>query len=104
MLTLGDASVAARFLDNLLDKMNIASVHLGTSCLECTVVLTTGEVLMYKLRVGGIQVEKPYREAKDEEIVILEHLSGTQRTRFDPYLILAPRRGPVIACAPCDIG
>jgi syntaxin-binding protein 5 len=103
-LTLGDTSVATRFPPNFVHKMNITSVQLGTSCLECTVVLTTGELLTYKLRVGGIQVEKSYREAEDKEILILEHLSRTERRRFDPYLMLAPCRGPITACAPSDIG
>jgi hypothetical protein len=97
-----DPSIAGRFPPDFLHSTRIASVHLSTEALECHVVLTMGEVVVYRLRSG--ETSKAYRHAEDKELTILEHIPRMNSAQFNPYLMLALGRGPVVAYATSDIG
>jgi syntaxin-binding protein 5 len=104
MSVLADASVATRLPTNFFEISRISSVRLAAESLECMITLTTGEVVVYKLTSGQDTKTRPYREAEDKELIVLEHIPRLNTTRFNPYLILASDRGPAVACDLCDVG
>lgn len=53
-------------------------------------------------RLSGPRHPALYRKASDEELIVLEHVPSHRG--YSPYLMLAPGRGPVDACAASDIG
>lgn len=81
----------------------VASVHLATESLECAVVFKTGEVVMYRLD-SSPQSDATFREAEDQELVIVEHVPRHKNRKYHPYFFLAPSLGPVSTCALSDIG
>ncbi|RDB29510.1 Uncharacterized protein C1F3.03 [Hypsizygus marmoreus] len=95
-----DAFVTRRISPAYLDHARIESVHFAAEALETVAVMKTGEVLVYRL--SGPRQSTRYRESSDEELIVLDHVPSQRG--FSPYLMLAPGRGPVEACALSDIG
>ncbi|KAG5732833.1 hypothetical protein E4T56_gene2783 [Termitomyces sp. T112] len=95
-----DSSVSSRTSPELLEYTRINSVYFATEALETTVVLTTGEIILYQL--SGPRKSGTQRASRDKELIILEHIPSYRS--FSPYLMLSPELGPTEACAISDIG
>ncbi|KAG6813211.1 hypothetical protein H0H92_013098 [Tricholoma furcatifolium] len=94
-----DAVVVSRTSPMLTEHARIDSVYFATEALEVTVVLTSGEVILYRL--SGPRRSTTHREAADQELVVLDHISSDKG--FSPYLMLSPGLGPAEACAVSDM-
>ncbi|KAL0951628.1 hypothetical protein HGRIS_008309 [Hohenbuehelia grisea] len=81
----------------------IESVQLAPESLECIVGLQSGELLIYRPKAESHQLAL-FRQAADEDVVILSHVPTPEHVKYHPYLMLAPRKGPFTAYAICDIG
>ncbi|KAF9502306.1 hypothetical protein BDN71DRAFT_1437870 [Pleurotus eryngii] len=98
-----DPAVASR--SKFASPPRIDSIYLTSESLECLVTLHSGELFVYKPKPDEFEFEKPLlREAKDEEIVILSHISTGTSAKYAPNFMLSPGRGLLTAYAICDIG
>ncbi|KAF5385371.1 hypothetical protein D9615_001225 [Tricholomella constricta] len=95
-----DSVVLGRTSSTLIDHARIEFVHFATEALETTVVLQSGEVILYRL--SGPRNVSSYRDLPDEELIILSHIPNYRG--FSPYFMLNPKKGPSEACAVSDIG
>jgi syntaxin-binding protein 5 len=98
---LGAPLVASRISSS--GGSRIAAVHIARESLECAVLLQTGETFIYRCD-SGLGVHSPAKEASDEELLILEHITTSPHRRFRPFLMLAPNNGSISAFALSDIG
>lgn len=94
--------MSKRVSPTFFEQARIDFVHFATEALETAVIFKTGEAVVY--RMSGPKEAALHREAADEELVILEHVSKHHHNRFSPYFMLLPRRGAAEACALSDIG
>ncbi|ORX37991.1 lethal giant larvae like, C-terminal-domain-containing protein [Kockovaella imperatae] len=106
-------------------KVRIASVHLAREALECTITMTTGEVIVTKFQDGDENAgdtedlnddeERGYfprmnlpdsaeEEGYVEEITEIGHLAKTSMDGFRPVAIITLKRGEARKCAVSDIG
>ncbi|KAG6842463.1 hypothetical protein C0991_007593 [Blastosporella zonata] len=85
---------------SLMERARIDTVYFATEALETTILLTSGEVILYRL--SGPQQPAAHRESQDKDLVILDHIPSQKG--FSPYLMLDPSLGPAEACAVSDIG
>jgi syntaxin-binding protein 5 len=100
---LTDAAVTMHTSPSFISKPEISSVHLAGESLECAVVFKTGELALYRL--GSVApADMIYREAEDQELIIVEHIPVPNNQRYHPYFILTPGLGRVTTCALSDIG
>jgi syntaxin-binding protein 5 len=97
-----DPSVSKRTSATFFEQARIDFVRFATESLETAVVFKTGEVVVY--RMSGPKDPALFREAADEELVILEHVPKPRNRRFSSYFMLLPRRGPAESCVLSDIG
>ncbi|KAF9469810.1 lethal giant larvae like, C-terminal-domain-containing protein [Collybia nuda] len=97
-----EPSVSKWTSPSFFEQACIDFVQVATESLETAVVFKTGEVALYRL--SGSNDAAYYREAADEDLIILEHVSKYRNARFSPYFMLSPRRGAVETCALSDIG
>ncbi|KAG6919011.1 hypothetical protein DXG01_009721 [Tephrocybe rancida] len=95
-----DSTVISRTSPALMEHTRIDNVYFAAEALETTVLLATGEVILYRL--SGPRKPSTHRDASDEELIILDHVPSQRG--FSPYLMLAPTLGPAEACAVSDIG
>ncbi|KAG6879569.1 hypothetical protein C0992_001396 [Termitomyces sp. T32_za158] len=83
-----------------MDHIRIDSVRFSIEALEAIVVLTTGEVILYRL--SGPRKPGTHKDVLDKELVVLEHIPSYRG--FSPFLMLSPELGPTEAYAVSDIG
>ncbi|KAG7452249.1 WD40 containing snare-dependent exocytosis protein [Guyanagaster necrorhizus] len=83
--------------------LSIQSVLFSSESLESAVVMSTGNVLVFRLKDEQDNLP-PYRECEDRELTYLEHLGVSTGYKYAPYIILSPTKGPTTACAISDIG
>ncbi|GLB35825.1 putative lethal giant larvae(Lgl) like, C-terminal [Lyophyllum shimeji] len=95
-----DAVVAERTSPTLIDHARIDSVYFATEALEATVVLQSGEVIIYRL--SGPRPATARRDSSDPELILLGHVPS--RRGFSPYFLFGPGRGHSEACAISDLG
>lgn len=122
----------ARLWETDRSKVVIRSVHLAREALECTVTMTTGEIIVFKFAQGKtsgrgneddleeLDVESPSdgyfppqgvsvpETSGDggwvEEVLEIGHIARLKVDGFKPVAIFTPKRGEVIQCAVSDIG
>lgn len=97
-----EPSVSKQASPTFFDQARIDFVQFATEALEIAIIFKTGETVVY--RMSGPKEAALYREAADEDLVILEHMPKHQHNRLSPYFMLSPRRGGAEACALSDIG
>ncbi|KAG6829267.1 hypothetical protein H0H87_012084 [Tephrocybe sp. NHM501043] len=95
-----DPIVANRTSPTLIKYTQVDAVYFAIEALETTVLLNTGEIILYRL--SGPRHPSAHRDAPDAELIILDHISSDRG--FSPYLMLVPGLGPAEACAVSDIG
>lgn len=84
-------------------NVGVKSVYFASESLECAIVLENGDVAVYRFKPEPDN-PKPYKEASDAELLILEHVISPIDLKFSPYFLLTSGKGPVSACAISDIG
>ena len=99
---LADSSVVAHTSPSFISKASISSFYLAGESLECAVVFESGELALYRL--SPVKTDVVYREAEDEELIIVEHIPVPNSQRYHPYFMLVPGLGATTACALSDIG
>ncbi|KAK0466348.1 WD40 containing snare-dependent exocytosis protein [Desarmillaria tabescens] len=102
-LLLLDPLVSKQISTTTAAPLSIQSILFSSESLEPAIVLSTGNVLVFRLQ-DGQRNAPPYRECEDRELTCLEHLSISAGYKYAPYAILSPNKGPVTACAISDIG
>ncbi|KAK0500667.1 WD40 containing snare-dependent exocytosis protein [Armillaria luteobubalina] len=102
-LLLLDPLISMQISTTTTAPLSIQSVLFASESLESAIVLSTGNVLVFRLRDGPHNVP-PYRECEDRELTCLEHLGVSASYKYAPYVILSPSKGPATACAISDIG
>lgn len=97
---LSDESVLPRCSPEALQEGSIQKVFLSTESLECSIILKTGEIFIYRL-----DSKDEYTNAvPDKELVSLTHIPTTPHIRYRPFLMVTSERGPVMTFASADIG
>ncbi|KZT30972.1 hypothetical protein NEOLEDRAFT_1083589 [Neolentinus lepideus HHB14362 ss-1] len=104
LFMLADPSLSTVFPPGSLNQLKISAVAFATESLECYIILRTGEILVYRFDSDSGSTKGLSGKLVDEELISLEHIAAPLRQRFHPYLVLAAKKGPVVACAPSDIG
>ncbi len=102
-LLLLDPLVSMQISTTTAIPLSIQSVLFSSESLESAIVLSTGNVLVFRLQDGQHDVPL-YRECEDRELTCLEHLGVSAGYKYAPYFILSPSKGSVTACAISDIG
>ncbi|KIY73582.1 hypothetical protein CYLTODRAFT_365694 [Cylindrobasidium torrendii FP15055 ss-10] len=100
---LSDPSVASRVLPTSSIPVGIHSVHFASESLDVAVVLTTGDLLFYRLSQDQRRLNIQ-RDLDDNAYVSLEHLNFTPSSRYIPACLFSPVQGQVTAFALSDIG
>ncbi|KAI0308267.1 lethal giant larvae like, C-terminal-domain-containing protein [Multifurca ochricompacta] len=96
----GSPEVAAHLPSNFADRTRIDDVQLAVESLEIALVLSGGEVLVYRI---ADRQSVTARQLPDKHLVSLEHVPVTDGLRFQPYF-LVKSEGPVTAFAMSDVG
>lgn len=99
---LADASVASHVPDEVVAVTHIVSTHLATQSLECAVVLSGGEVAVFRL--GAPEDSGVLKALDDPELISTAHILPDPNRRFHPLFLLIAGRGPVSALGISDIG
>ncbi|KAF8506641.1 lethal giant larvae like, C-terminal-domain-containing protein [Russula emetica] len=96
----GLPEIAAHLSSGFGEKARIIDVHLAVESLEVGLVVSGGEVLVYRMvdRQGVTA-----RQLPDERLVSLEHVPVADDLRFKPYFLITAE-SPVIAFAISDVG
>lgn len=81
----------------------ISNVYFAIESLDCTVVLETGHVVVFRLKQSG-SGSTSRQESSDPELVLIDHIPQPSYHRYSPYCLLLPRTGSVATCALADIG
>ncbi|KZP28851.1 hypothetical protein FIBSPDRAFT_816652 [Athelia psychrophila] len=81
-------------------KVSISLVRIGAASLDCAVVLSTGELIMYQFTDRTHQGK--HRPPESDELLILEHVPRLKSARYHPYFMLAAGLGTITACELCD--
>ena len=84
------------------DEAAIQSVQLTSETLECGVTLRSGHVVVYAYGEGAREASHQVH-SNDEELVLLDHLSGKIKT-FHPRLLIDNKFGSVSVCEISNIG
>ncbi|KAH9044417.1 lethal giant larvae like, C-terminal-domain-containing protein [Lactarius pseudohatsudake] len=97
---IGSPEIVAHGLASTAGQARIDDVQLATESLEVALVLSGGEVLLYKMtdRQGAVA-----RELLDKQLVSLEHVPVAEDLRFKPYFLIKAE-GPVTAFSISDVG
>ncbi|EPQ60284.1 hypothetical protein GLOTRDRAFT_134996 [Gloeophyllum trabeum ATCC 11539] len=104
LFALSDPSLLTHFPPEFSAQVKVRSVVLAPESLECYIILRLGEVLVYRFGPGNSDIQAPPMTLPDAELVSLRHISAPLQQKFHPYLLVAAKKGPVVACAPSDIG
>ncbi|KAH9081593.1 lethal giant larvae like, C-terminal-domain-containing protein [Lactarius deliciosus] len=97
---IGSPEIVAHGLANTAGQARIDDVQLATESLEVALVLSGGEVLLYRMtdRQGAVA-----KELLDKKLVSLEHVPVAEGLRFKPYFLINAE-GPVTAFSISDVG
>jgi syntaxin-binding protein 5 len=97
---MGSPEIAAHGLASFAGQARIDDVQLATESLEVALVLSGGEVLLYRMtdHQGAVG-----RELPDKQLVSLEHVPVAEGLRFKPYFLIKAE-APVTAFSISDIG
>lgn len=98
-----DDPAVADILSVPIDQVSIHSAQVALEALECAVILSSGEVLIYHSVVNRA-APAPSKILADTEIMLLDHIYVPPGRRLVPYFILSANKGPVETCALSDIG
>ena len=98
-----DDPAIADILSVPVDQVSIHSAEVALEALECAVILSSGEVLIYHPAVDRAAPASS-KILADTEIMLLDHICIPPGRRLVPYFILAANKGPVETCALSDIG
>ncbi|KAF9270713.1 hypothetical protein L218DRAFT_1013731 [Marasmius fiardii PR-910] len=98
-LVLTDARVAPALSRS--DRRMIDIVDFTSELLECAISLSTGEVILYRMRSN--YNEGP-NDSPDPELTSLEHLSCLPGFKFRPCLLVNAKKGRVSAVSLADVG
>jgi hypothetical protein len=98
-----DDPAIADILSVPIDRVSIHSAQFALEALECAVILSSGEVLIYH-PAANRSAPAPSKILQDTEIMLLDHIYIPPGRRLVPYFILAANKGPVETCALSDIG
>ncbi|TFK56819.1 hypothetical protein OE88DRAFT_1670312 [Heliocybe sulcata] len=104
LFVLSDPSLSTLFPPGSLNQLKISNVAFATESLECYIILRGGEILVYRFDPGSGEMHGLPRQLEDEVLISLQHIAAPLRQRFHPYFVLAAKKGPVVACAPSDVG
>lgn len=99
---LTDHSAIKHMAPTLASKVSISLVRIGAASLDCAIVLSTGELIMYQFTDRTHQGK--HRSPESDELLILEHIPRLQSARYHPYFMLAAGLGTITACEMCDHG
>ncbi|KAF8215929.1 lethal giant larvae like, C-terminal-domain-containing protein, partial [Mycena galopus ATCC 62051] len=92
---LTEAAVVTKTSPSFLEHAAVQTAYLARQSLECAVQLVSGEP------------ESPqphqFKQAEDDELVVLQHVLTPEDSRFAPYFLLTTGN-PVSACAISDVG
>jgi hypothetical protein len=81
----------------------VTEVHLAVGSMECAIVLSTGELFVYRSR--STQTTQGANGFQDRELRSLTHISVESWRSFVPYFaLIAPERGGVQTAAISEIG
>ena len=96
----GLPEIAAHLSSGFCEKARIIDVQLAVESLEVGLVLSGGEVLVYRMadRQGTTA-----RQLPDKRLVSLEHVPVGDGLRFKPYFLITAE-SPVTALAISDVG
>ena len=97
-----DDPAIADILSVPIDRVSIHSAQVALEALECAVILSSGEVLIYHPAMNRVPASP--KILADTEIMLLDHIYVPPGRRLVPYFILAANKGPVETCALSDIG
>ena len=97
---LGSPEMAAHGFASFTGQARIDDVQLAIESLEIALVLSGGEVLLYRMtdHAGAVR-----RELLDKQLVSLEHVPVAEGLRFKPYFLIKAE-GPVTAFSISDVG
>lgn len=95
-----DDSSIAKILQPYIETLSIQSVHVAPEALECAVVLTSGDIVVYH----PAMCLSPTEVTADIEIILLDHIRPASGRRFEPYFMLNSNRGLIATCAMSDTG
>lgn len=96
----GFPEIAAHLSPGYGEKMRIIDVQLAVESLEVGLVLSGGEVLVYRMADDqGVTA----RQLPDKRLVSLEHVPVADGLRFKPYFLITAE-SPVTAFAISDVG
>jgi syntaxin-binding protein 5 len=96
----GFSEVASQLPSSHAERARIDDVQLAIESLEVGIVLSEGEVLVYRM---ADRQSAAARQLPDKRLVSLEHVPVTDGLRFKPYF-LVKAESPVTAFAISDVG
>lgn len=99
---LTDAAVVKKTSPSFHEHAVVQTAYLTRQSLECAIQLTSGEVIVYRLKSRPPSPPK-FTDTADDELVPLEHVLTPDGSRFSPYFLLSTGK-PAAACAISDIG
>ena len=97
---IGSPEIATHGLVSSAGKTRIDDIQLATESLEVALVLSGGEVLIYRMIDRQCTVEK---ELLDKQLVSLEHVLVAEGLRFKPYFMIKAEAS-VTAFSISDVG
>ena len=97
---IGSPEVATHGLASFAGQGRVDDVQLATESLEVALVLSGGEVLLYRMTDHQGTVS---RELLDKQLVSLEHVPVAEGLRFKPYFLIKAE-APVTAFSISDVG
>ena len=97
---IGSPEIATHGLASSAGQTRIDDIQLATESLEVALVLSGGEVVLYRMidRQGAVA-----RELLDKQLVSLEHVPVAEGLRFKPYFMIKAET-PVTAFSISDVG
>jgi len=87
---------------HVIENTRVQRVFFSLEALEVAVVLTSGEVILYRLR-DETTVDVAPRALQDDQLLSLEHVAVAPDLRFKPYFMIKSK-GLVTTLAITDIG
>jgi syntaxin-binding protein 5 len=96
----GFPEIATHLPSSFAERARIDDVQLAIESLEVGIVLSRGEVLVY--RMADRQSATP-RQLPDKRLVSLEHVTVNDGLRFKPYFVVKAE-SPVTSFAISDVG
>lgn len=97
---IGSPEIATHGLASCVGQARIDDIQFATESLEVALVLSGGEVLLYRMidRQGTVE-----RELLDKQLVSLDHVPVAEGLRFKPYFMIKAE-APATAFSISDVG